>query len=1496
VASGTVSSGGYNVSDKGNGTGSTESGWNFDPTDAQATSLPLRLSDLRPLSGGDAYRRVAEKPAGYPDADFYGTPIPASNAMAGAVQNAIVSNGYIVDYGTQGPGEVRVRGTADQYGLYSGSVTFTAAPASNSTFLHWTVDGQEQPAQTPANALTLALTGHVTVRAVFIATWTVSSGADDGPGSLRQAITGASSGDYIVFKPGLTVTLATPLPPIYKSLVIEGNGSTLTQSGFTENDNSQLFQMSTLSAPVVVRISRLHFKGGRATRFSGAIYNSGNLTMESCIFSDNRVTRSITYDGGAIFTSGDSSVLTVSGCTFVGNAAGGSGGAIARGSGGTLTLTGNVFWGNTAAYYPVVSPGTTVSGGYNISDRPLGTGQSQSGWNPAETDEYAAGLLLHATTFRPFSTGAAYRKIPITPADYPAADFYGNPIPAVNAAAGAVQDAIITSGYALDYGTEGSGTVEVTSGTPDSYGMYSGSVTLEAAPAAGASFIQWIVNGVGQPAQTPANRLTLAMDGHKTVRAVFGSVRQVTSGADSGAGSLRQALNDAAAGDYIVFDQGLTVTLTAVLPQITKSLVIEGNGSTLTQSGIAESATSQLLYINSTTANIRISRLHFKGGRATNNGAAIYNYGDKLSLESCVFSDNRTSTALAYGGALYTMTTGDVIISACTFTGNTAGTTGGRGGAIFSGRGALNLWGNLFWGNTAATHSVTFGATVTSLGYNVSDKDSGTGTGQSGWTFAATDEHTASQPLHTATFKPFSTGAAYQKITTTPAGYPAVDFYGTAIPASKAAAGAAQDAIISSGYALDYGSEGSGTVEVISGTPDDYDMYSGSVTLEAAPDPGASIIQWTVNGVGQPAQTPADRLTLAMDGHKTVRAIFATVRQVTSGANSGAGSLRQALTDAAAGDYIVFGQGLTVTLTATLPQITKNLVIEGNGSTLTRDAGFTTSNTTSQLLYISSTTANVRINRLHFKGGRATNSGAAIYNTGILTLESCVFSDNRTSAASAYGGALYATGAVTVSGCTFTGNAAGTTGGAGGAIYATSGALTLTGNLFWENTAATYSVVRKTSGSVVSNGYNVSDKTTGTGESGWTFVTGDVRADGLPFHAATFKPFSTGAAYQKITTTPAGYPAVDFYGTAIPAFNAMAGAVQDAIITSGYALDYGHEGSGTVEAISGTPDSYGMYSGSVTLEATPDPGASLIQWTVNGVGQPVQTPANRLTLAMDGHKTVRAVFATVRQVTSGADSGAGSLRQALTDAAAGDYIVFQSGLTVTLTAMLTINKSLTIEGNGSTLTQNGLTTGAINQLLSITGSATTVRISRIHFTGGRSRDYGSAIRNAGILTLESCIFSDNATDYGSSYAYGGAIATTAGSLTVLGCTFNGNSVQPGNSQGGAIYRGGGTLSLTGNIFVGNIASYPVVYHASPGAATGGYNVSDVAPGTAAGQSGWTFAISDVTLTDVVFDANKKPSSATGLPVIPSLPAGFPTVYFDGTGRGSNSAPGAMPSN
>jgi predicted outer membrane repeat protein len=255
-------------------------------------------------------------------------------------------------------------------------------------------------------------------------------------------------------------------------------------------------------------------------------------------------------------------------------------------------------------------------------------------------------------------------------------------------------------------------------------------------------------------------------------------------------------------------------------------------------------------------------------------------------------------------------------------------------------------------------------------------------------------------------------------------------------------------------------------------------------------------------------------------------------------------------------------------------------------------------------------------------------------------------------------------------------------------------------------------------------------------------------------------------------------------------------------------------------------------------------------------------------------------------VNSAEDSGTGSLREALINAADYDLITIAStltGETITLTSRLPdINKIITIEGNGVILSGSGIT-----QIMNIAGGEVSIR--RVHFRDGTTTNLGGAIVVAGTLNLESCIFSGNRA----TSRNGGAIYTY-GTLTVSGCTFYGNTA---NSTSSAIYNNSGMLTLTGNLFYGNTASggYNVVY--SPGTTinSGSYNVSDYASGTnITTGSGWTFDTTDQQVTGITFDGAFTPSSATNLKIItPSLPTGFPATYFDGSPRDVPATPGAM---
>jgi hypothetical protein len=614
----------------------------------------------------------------------------------------------------------------------------------------------------------------------FSAAYLVTNTNDSGPGSLRQAIADAPTGQTIksALEPGSVIELESRLE-ITKGLTIEGNGLTITRKATwtTIDDNSQLLLISGIYDSTV-KINRVRFTGGRTTRYGGAIYNSVPLTLESCIFDDNQCTDFYHY-GGAIYNS--YRILNISGCTFYGNSANSYGGAISNG--GTLNLGGTIFYGNTASLYPVVhGSGTANSLGYNVVDAPFGTGSAQCGWNQGTGDITVSALPVSGKSFKLLSDSEAAGIITARPPDYPAEDFYGNPIPAASANAGAVQDAVSGNGFypALFVNVAGRGSINLTASS-DEDGFVSAPITLQAVPSSGDYCLaHWLINGEDYGSVNP---LTMTLTGHSRIQAVFG--RNVTNpidsgGADTTPGTLRYAVTNALAGDYIRIVPGVTTIALQSRLSISKSLTIEGNGLTITRvSWTTIGSLSQLLYVSGSSTTAKISRVRFTGGMVISNGGAIHNSDGTLTLESCIFDDNQNTGP--YGGAI---SNGGILnISGCTFYGNSI--VDYPGGAIYNGSsGTLNLGGTIFYGNTSSSLPIVYNnGTLNSLGYNLVDVAFGTGYAQCGWTQGTGDATFASlgisgDPIDTDTFEPVTALRNLIPSAGTVTGFPALDFNG----------------------------------------------------------------------------------------------------------------------------------------------------------------------------------------------------------------------------------------------------------------------------------------------------------------------------------------------------------------------------------------------------------------------------------------------------------------------------------------------------------------------------------------------------------------------------------------------------------------------------------------------------------------------------------------------------------------------------------------------
>ena len=200
--------------------------------------------------------------------------------------------------------------------------------------------------------------------------------------------------------------------------------------------------------------------------------------------------------------------------------------------------------------------------------------------------------------------------------------------------------------------------------------------------------------------------------------------------------------------------------------------------------------------------------------------------------------------------------------------------------------------------------------------------------------------------------------------------------------------------------------------------------------------------------------------------------------------------------------------------------------------------------------------------------------------------------------------------------------------------------------------------------------------------------------------------------------------------------------------------------------------------------------------------KPSLTPLGLALLIFAG-AAITASAATIT-VTNGGDSGAGTLRQAITDAADGDTIQFNGGIsTITLTSgEILIDKNTTIQGPGANKLTVKRDSNASNFRIFEVASGKTVVISGLTISGGSVTDAGGAIFTRGTVTINDSVLFGNHVDDGGGGTYagstGGAI-DNRGMLTINNSTLSGNSA---SNAGGALFNTSPTTinnsTLSGN--------------------------------------------------------------------------------------------------
>jgi len=193
----------------------------------------------------------------------------------------------------------------------------------------------------------------------------------------------------------------------------------------------------------------------------------------------------------------------------------------------------------------------------------------------------------------------------------------------------------------------------------------------------------------------------------------------------------------------------------------------------------------------------------------------------------------------------------------------------------------------------------------------------------------------------------------------------------------------------------------------------------------------------------------------------------------------------------------------------------------------------------------------------------------------------------------------------------------------------------------------------------------------------------------------------------------------------------------------------------------------------------------------------------RIRVQLSATGTGRSHFDNVRVdrwflVTHTNDTGPGSLRQAVLDAASNpgaDTIVFASGFTgtINLASTITLDSDVTLDAPG------GVTVAGNNTNFRVfnVNAGVTATLSGFTVTGGKG-DQGGALQNNGTLTLTGMTFTSNHATLN-----GGAIFNTSGNtVTMTGCLIGSNTTA---GAGGGVFNQG-TLNATDTTFSGNTAA------------------------------------------------------------------------------------------
>lgn len=559
--------------------------------------------------------------------------IIAENAAAGGPDLAIAAATYT-------PSGLILQGANAQLAplAYYGGATLTRPPLAGSPAFNTATGSSTASDQRGISRPQGAAADVGAVESNFALT--VSTVADSGAGSLREAIATAIPGATISFNVGLgsrTVDLSGGTLVVSRDIAL--NAANLEGGLILSGVN--LHRVMSISAGCTVSLTGLTIANGFSGGNNGAgISNSGTLVLSRCTFTRN----ANEAFGGGLFTAA-AGISTVRNCTFANNSASLGGGLyFILGSQGTVehcTVAGNSALGNAGGI-------RTASATLTVRNSIVAANFSPPGTSP---DIQGSGYTADGINFVGDLIGSSLTPGPTVltgdPKLAPLAN-YGGPTAAMppRATSAAINPAGGASSSALT--TDQRGYLRVVGGIVDIGAVEAGPVIT------------------------------------------------VTNTNDSGAGSLRQAIaSSTTPGQRILFAPALagsTITLSSGQIALTVNFVLSVDASNLS-SGVTISGNNNSHHFTvQNGCSLLLDSLVLTGGQSASESGSIFNL-ETLVLNHCTLTGNSTGGG---GGAVVSF--GDTWINASTICNNNAGTAGG---GIVAANDRIEITESTISGNTA---------------------------------------------------------------------------------------------------------------------------------------------------------------------------------------------------------------------------------------------------------------------------------------------------------------------------------------------------------------------------------------------------------------------------------------------------------------------------------------------------------------------------------------------------------------------------------------------------------------------------------------------------------------------------------------------------------------------------------------------------------------------------------------------------------------------------